>query len=94
MTLRKARKLIQEDIRKMSCEKLQRYKCALLDAWRYAKGDYGYQNDFFYYCGDVNAYIPVDKWLLNNINDKLDELFPCEKEKSNDKLRGNQDYER
>lgn len=86
MTLRKARKLIQEDIYKMSYEKLQRYKCSLLDAWRYAKGDYGYQNDFFYYCEDVNSYIPIDKWILENINKRLDELFLCEREKNNDEL--------
>ena len=75
MTLKKAQKLIQEDVSKMSDEKLQKYKVSLLDAWRYAKGDYGYQNDFFYYLGEVRAYVPVDKWILRNINKRLDELF-------------------
>lgn len=74
ITLSKARKLLQEDISKMNYEKLQKYKVSLLDAWRYAKGDYGYKNDFFYYLTEVNAYIPVDMWLLQNINARLDEV--------------------
>lgn len=72
MNIKKAQNLLSKDVSKMSGEALQKYKVSLLDAWRYAKGDYGYQNDFFYYLGEVKAFIPVDKWLLENINKRLD----------------------
>ncbi len=72
MTLRKAQNLTQQDISLLSKEELQTYKVSLLDAWRYAKGDYGYNNDFFVYIGDLRAYVPADKWLLQNISKRLD----------------------
>lgn len=72
MNIKKAKDLLSKDISKMSEDSLQKYKVSLLDAWRYAKGDYGYQNDFFYYLGEVKAFVPVDKWLLQNINKRLD----------------------
>ncbi len=72
MNLKKAKALLSKDISKMSEDDLQKYKISLLDAWRYAKGDYGYQNDFFYYLTEVKAFVPVDKWLLQSINKRLD----------------------
>lgn len=75
MTLKKAQKLVQQDVSLLSKEELQSYKVALLDAWRYAKGDYGNTNDFFVYVDDLRAYVPADKWLLQNVNKRLDEIL-------------------
>lgn len=72
MNIKKAKDLLSKDISKMSEDSLQKYKVLLLDAWRYAKGDYGYKNDFFYYLEEVKGFVPVDKWLLQNINKRLD----------------------
>lgn len=75
MTLKKAQALLQVDIKSLSVEDLQKYKVQLLDAWRMAKGDYGYDNDFFVWIGELKSYTPKDYWLLKNINDRLDTLL-------------------
>lgn len=74
MNLRKAQKLLREDILSLSLEQLQKYKADLVTAWYYAKGEYGYQNDFFVYLPEVKAYVPADKWMLQNINARMDEV--------------------
>lgn len=74
MKLKKAQDLLSIDITTLTDEKLQEYKVKLIDAWRYAKGDYGCYNDFFIAVPEVKAYIPKDKWLLKNINDRLELL--------------------
>ena len=75
MTLKKAKSLLQIDIKTLSAEELQKHKVQLLDAWRMAKGEYGYDNDFFVWCGELKAYTPKDYWLLKNIEDRLDTLL-------------------
>ena len=74
MTLKKAQNLIQTDFSVLSDEKLQKYKVNIIDAWRYARGDYGYNNDFFVYVDEVKAYVPRDYWLLKNIETIMDKL--------------------
>ena len=74
MNLRKAQKLLQEDYTKLSIEELQKFKVSIIDAWRYARGDYGKNNDFFVYVGELKAYVPKDYWLLKNIESIMDNL--------------------
>ena len=74
MKYKKAKALLQEDYTKMNFEELQKYKVKIIDAWRYARGDYGYNNDFFVYVGELRAYTPSDYWLLKNIEDKMQSL--------------------
>jgi hypothetical protein len=74
MTFNKARKLVLVDTNTLKESELQKYKVSLIDAWRYARGDYGYQNDFFMYVGELKAYTPKDYWLLKNIESKMDLL--------------------
>ena len=74
MTLKKAQNLIQTDFSTLTEERLQKYKVNIIDAWRYARGDYGYNNDFFAYVGEVKAYVPRDYWLLKNIETIMDKL--------------------
>lgn len=74
MTLKKAQNLIQIDFSVLSGEKLQKYKVNIIDAWRYARGDYGYNNDFFVYVGEVKAFVPRDYWLLKNIETIMEKL--------------------
>lgn len=71
MKCKKAKELLQEDFTKMNCEELQKYKVKIIDAWRYARGDYGYNNDFFIYVGELRAYTPADFWLLKNIEERM-----------------------
>lgn len=74
MKLIKAKALLQVDHTKLSPSALQNHKVQMLDAWRYAKGDYGHQNDFFVSVPELRAYVPADKWILRNIENKLNEL--------------------
>ena len=74
MTINKAKHLIQIDHSTLSETELQKYKVQLLDAWRYARGDYGYGNGFFVYVQELKAFTPKDYWLLKNIESKLDQL--------------------
>lgn len=74
MTLKAAKEIICNDYTKLNENQLQKYKVKLIDAWRYAKGDYGYNNDFFVYVGEVKAYVPKDYWLLHNIISIMDKL--------------------
>lgn len=82
MNLKKAKNLLRVNIETLSLEELQRHNVALLDAWRYANGEYGYQNDFFVCVPELNAFIPADKWILLNlrnrqqeVRDKLQEIY-------------------
>ena len=74
MNFKKAQNLIQTDFSVLSGEKLQKYKVNIIDAWRHARGDYGYNNDFFVYVGEVKAFAPRDYWLLKNIETIMDKL--------------------
>ena len=75
MTFNKAQSLLRIDFKTLSPDDLHKHTISLLDAWRYAKGDYGYNNDFFVCCPEVKAYIPRDKWLLKNIDNRLNEIL-------------------
>ena len=60
MNISKAKKLLSIDISQMSLEALQRQYVALLDACRYAKGDYGHDNSFLLIaakCADLSLLI-------------------------------------
>lgn len=74
MNLKKARRLLRMDIAVLSLEQLQKYNVDLIDAWRYAKGDYGNRNDFFVYVPEIRAYIPTDKWLQVNLETRMGEV--------------------
>ena len=74
MTFNKAKNLVCVDEKTLTESELQKYKVSLIDAWRYARGDYGHQNDFFVYVGELKAYTPKDYWLLKNIESKMDLL--------------------
>ena len=74
MTFKKAQNIVCTDFSNFPAEKLQKYKVNVIDAWRYARGDYGYNNDFFVYIGEVKAFVPRDKWLLKNIESIMDKL--------------------
>lgn len=74
MKLSKAKSLLQIDHTELSQSELQTYKVRLLDAWRYARGDYGVNNDFFIPVPELKSVVPADKWLLRNIETRLDEL--------------------
>lgn len=74
MNRKKAERLIAVDIKKLSPEKMQQYKAQLIDAFLYARGEYGTNNDFFAYVPELGANVPVNYWLLQNIKNKLTEL--------------------
>lgn len=74
MNIKKAQSLVAVNHTELTQSELQKYKVQLLDAWRYAKGEYGTDNDFFVSVPELRAYVPKDKWLLRNIETKLDEL--------------------
>lgn len=74
MNISKAKKLLSIDISQMSLEALQRQYVALLDAGRYAKGDYGHDNSFFAYCGEMRGFVPADYWLERNLATRLSEI--------------------
>ena len=82
MNLKKAQNLLQIDIDTLSLEQLQKHNVNLLDAWRYANGEYGYHNDFFMHVPELRAFVPADKWILLNlrnrqqeVSDKLQEIY-------------------
>lgn len=74
MNVKKAQSLVTVNHTQLTQAELQKYTVQLLDAWRYAKGDYGKDNDFFVPVPELRAYVPADKWLLRNIETRLDEL--------------------
>ena len=74
MKIEKARRIVLIDTKTLNEVELQKYKVLLIDAWRYARGDYGFNNDFFVWVGELKAYTPKDYWLLKNIESKMDEL--------------------
>ena len=74
MDISKAKRLLQIDISKMSSEALQKHYVSMLDAWRYAKGEYGHNNSFFTYCEELRGFVPADYWLEKNIACRLSEI--------------------
>ena len=85
MKIAQARKLLTEDIGRMTLEQLQRHRVKLTDAWRESRADYGMVQavrDGFYLPtaqGDGD-YIPKDAWLTRNLSHRLDEAIERELE--------------
>ena len=74
MTYAKAKELLSVDVSTLNETETQKYKVRIIDAWRYARGDYGYNNDFFVWVGELRAFTPRDYWLLKNIETRMDLL--------------------
>lgn len=79
MRIENAKKLLTMDIQAMPLQNLQQHKVRLLDAWRESKADYGFfmavRDGFYRVMQDVGAtgFIPVDKWLTQNLQLRLEE---------------------
>ena len=68
MKIAQARKLLTEDIGRMTLEQLQRHRVKLTDAWRESRAEYGMgqaaMDGFYRQTGeDVTEYTPTDLWL-------------------------------
>lgn len=85
MKIAQARKLLTEDIGRMTLEQLQRYRVKLTDAWRESRAEYGMgraaKDGFYRQTGeDVTEYTPTDLWLTQNLSHRLDETIERELE--------------
>lgn len=75
MNINKARNLLSIDINGcMNFEELQKHYVSLLDAWRHAKGEYGFNNSFFTYVPEMRGFTPTDFWMEINLANRLDEI--------------------
>lgn len=80
MKIAQARKLLTEDIGRMTLEQLQRHRVKLTDAWRESRAEYGMgraaKDGFYRQTGeDVTEYTPTDLWLTQNLSHRLDEAI-------------------
>ena len=79
MKLAKAHQYLSADIGKMVLPQLQQHRVHLLDAWRESRAEYGMPQairDGFYIPVPemgVDAAVPVDYWLTQNLSKRLDE---------------------
>lgn len=78
MKIAQARKLLTEDIGRMTLEQLQRHRVKLTDAWRESRAEYGMgqaaMDGFYRQTGeDVTEYTPTDLWLTQNLSHRLDD---------------------
>lgn len=85
MKIAQARKLLTEDIGRMTLEQLQRHRVKLTDAWRESRAVYGMgraaKDGFYRQTGeDVTEYTPTDLWLTQNLSHRLDETIERELE--------------
>ena len=85
MKIAQARKLLTEDIGRMTLEQLQRHRVKLIDAWRESRAEYGMgqavMDGFYRQTGeDVTEYTPTDLWLTQNLSHRLDETIGRELE--------------
>lgn len=85
MKIAQARKLLTEDIGRMTLEQLQRHRVKLTDAWRESRAEYGMglaaKDGFYRQTGeDVTEYTPTDLWLTQNLSHRLDETIERELE--------------
>lgn len=85
MKIAQARKLLTEDIGRMTLEQLQRHRVKLTDAWRENRAEYGMgraaKDGFYRQTGeDVTEYTPTDLWLTQNLSHRLDETIERELE--------------
>lgn len=80
MKIAQARKLLTEDIGRMTLEQLQRHRVKLTDAWRESRAEYGMgraaKDGFYRQTGeDVTEYTPTDLWLTQNLSHRLDKTI-------------------
>lgn len=85
MKIAQARKLLTEDIGRMTLEQLQRHRVKLTDAWRESRAEYGMgqaeMDGFYRQTGeDATEYTPTDLWLTQNLSYRLDETIERELE--------------
>ena len=85
MKIAQARKLLTEDIGRMTLEQLQRHRVKLTDAGRESRAEYGMgraaKDGFYRQTGeDVTEYTPTDLWLTQNLSHRLDETIERELE--------------
>lgn len=85
MKIAQARKLLTEDIGRMTLEQLQRHRVKLTDAWQESRAEYGMgraaKDGFYRQTGeDVTEYTPTDLWLTQNLSHRLDETIERELE--------------
>ena len=85
MKIAQARKLLTEDIGRMTLEQLQRHRVKLTDAWRESRDQYvkgqAAKDGFYRQTGeDVTEYTPTDLWLTQNLSHRLDETIERELE--------------
>lgn len=85
MKIAQARKLLTEDIGRMTLEQLQRHRVKLTDAWLESRAEYGMgraaKDGFYRQTGeDVTEYTPTDLWLTQNLSHRLDETIERELE--------------
>ena len=73
MKIAQARKLLTEDIGRMTLEQLQKHRVKLTDAWRESRAEYGMGED-------ITEYTPTDLWLTQNLSHRLDETIGRELE--------------
>ena len=99
MKITQARKLLTEDIGRMTLEQLQRHRVKLTDAWRESRAEYGMgqaaMDGFYRQTGeDVTEYTPTDLWLTQNLSHRLDETIERELELLSSPKTDAQDRER
>ena len=80
MKIAQARKLLTEDIGRMTLEQLQRHRVKLTDAWRESRAEYGMgqaaMDGFYRQTGeDVTEYTPTDLWLTQNLSHKTENVL-------------------
>ena len=85
MKIAQARKLLTEDIGRMTLEQLQKHRVKLIDAWRESRAEYGMgqatTDGFYRQTGeDITEYTPTDLWLTQNLSHRLDETIERELE--------------
>ena len=85
MKIAQARKLLTEDIGRMTLEQLQKHRVKLTDAWRESRAEYGMgqaaMDGFYRQTGeDITEYTPTDLWLTQNLSHRLDETIERELE--------------
>lgn len=80
MTIQTARRLLSEDIHKMSLETLQAHRVRLIDAARQSEAENGFETavkDGFYRVftepGYKPGFVPTDLWLSHNLWERAEE---------------------
>lgn len=84
MKIAQARKLLTEDIGRMTLEQLQRHRVKLTDAWRESRAEYGMgraAKDGFYRQTGKMLQVHADRFVAHqNLSHRLDETIERELE--------------